>query len=208
MTFKFRCPACGKQLSASQSLVGREKACPRCRTKFTVPSPEQAALRMATASEPPAESSEHPALLLPQREKHEDLIDMTAMVDIVFFLLIFFLVTSMQALESVINLPAPQAASAAGARSASDYAKDPSYVNVSIEDDDRVFVEEEEAIGERDLRSKLRAAREKDADIRGILIKGSPDATNGAFVMVVDAAADAGMSELLFTVPDAESGGA
>ena len=45
---------------------------------------------------------------MPSTGKHEDLIDMTAMVDIVFFLLIFFLVTSMQSLESVINLPAPQ----------------------------------------------------------------------------------------------------
>ena len=35
---------------------------------------------------------------------------MTAMVDIVFFLLIFFLVTSMQSIEAVINLPAPAAA--------------------------------------------------------------------------------------------------
>jgi hypothetical protein len=36
---------------------------------------------------------------------HEDLIDMTPMVDIVFFLLIFFLTTSMTALQAVMNLP-------------------------------------------------------------------------------------------------------
>ena len=39
-----------------------------------------------------------------RRPKHEDLIDMTAMVDIVFFLLIFFLVTSMQSIEAVISI--------------------------------------------------------------------------------------------------------
>ena len=44
-----------------------------------------------------------------RRPEHKDLIDMTAMVDIVFFLLIFFLVTSMQSIEAVINLPSPQA---------------------------------------------------------------------------------------------------
>jgi hypothetical protein len=42
----------------------------------------------------------------PSKNAHdEDLIDMTAMVDIVFFILIFFLVTSLQALQSVLNMP-------------------------------------------------------------------------------------------------------
>ncbi len=39
--------------------------------------------------------------------KVEDLVDMTAMVDIVFFVLIFFMVTSMQGVFSSISLPAP-----------------------------------------------------------------------------------------------------
>ncbi|MEX2317129.1 MAG: biopolymer transporter ExbD [Pirellulales bacterium] len=186
MNFKFTCPACGKQLSASESLVGRQKSCPRCRTKFTVPTPQQAALRSPAAEAHPAESSEHPTLLFASKgKKDEELIDMTAMVDIVFFLLIFFLVTSLQSLESVINLPTPQASAASGVRTATDFANDPNYVTVTIEDDDRVFVEDEETIGERDLRSKLRAAREKNADLRGMMVSGAPDASHGTFVMVV-----------------------
>jgi biopolymer transport protein ExbD/DNA-directed RNA polymerase subunit RPC12/RpoP len=208
MTFKFTCPACGKQLLASERQAGRQKACPRCNTKFTVPSPEQAARGGPATDANPAESSEHPRLLLPQKDgKHEDLIDMTAMVDIVFFLLIFFLVTSLQSLESVINLPTPQASEAKGVRTATEIANDPNYVTVTIEDDDRMFVEDEEAIGERDLRSKLRQAREKDANLRGLLVTGSPDASHGRFVMVVDAGADVGLPELLFSVPDSDAGG-
>ena len=57
----------------------------------------------------PRRSADHPLVAHGRRPEHEDLIDMTAMVDIVFFLLIFFLVTSMQSIEAVINLPAPQA---------------------------------------------------------------------------------------------------
>ena len=37
----------------------------------------------------------------------EDLVDMTAMVDIVFFVLIFFMVTSMEGVYSSINMPSP-----------------------------------------------------------------------------------------------------
>jgi biopolymer transport protein ExbD len=203
LTFKFRCPACDKQLSATEALVGRQKSCPRCRTKFTVPTPEEAARRGSTQEAHPSESSEHPTLLFAAKEnKHEDLIDMTAMVDIVFFLLIFFLVTSMQSLESVINLPTPQATAASGVRTATEFANDPNYVTVTIEDDDRVFVEDEETIGERDLRSKLRQAREKNADLRGMMVSGNPDASHGTFVMVVDAGADVGLAELLFSVPE------
>ena len=43
----------------------------------------------------------------------EDLVDMTAMVDIVFFLLIFFMVTSMQGTFSSIRMPAPDSESIA-----------------------------------------------------------------------------------------------
>ena len=98
--------------------------------------------------------------MMGRRPKHKDLIDMTAMVDIVFFLLIFFLVTSMQSIEAVINLPAPQTPASAptACRRCPISANDPNYVVVTIDDDDAVDVDGEEAIGEQDLRAKLRAS--------------------------------------------------
>ena len=45
---------------------------------------------------------------MPKQPVFEDLVDMTAMVDIVFFLLIFFMVTSMQGLYSAISHSAAQ----------------------------------------------------------------------------------------------------
>jgi len=126
---------------------------------------------------------------------------MTAMVDIVFFLLIFFLVTSIQSLEAVIDLPAPQAqdSAATSVETVPDYTNDPNFVVVTIDADDAVWVEEEEALSEQDLRAKLRAARQ-EGDRDGMLIQGAGDATHGKFVMVLDAGADAGMKELLFSV--------
>jgi biopolymer transport protein ExbD len=142
---------------------------------------------------------------------HEDLIDMTAMVDIVFFLLIFFMVTSMAPLEAVINLPTPQPpdSTANNVETVPDYAEDPNMVVVTIDADNAVWVEGEEALSEQDLRSKLRAAM-RDGDRDSMLVQGAADATHGKFVMVLDAGAAAEMKEILFSVEEtdeAEDGG-
>jgi biopolymer transport protein ExbD len=187
---KFRCPDCGKKLSAPENSVGRQSSCPKCGAKFTVPTSEQASRRAKQAASDGL-ATEHALLLMPSASAHqEDLIDMTAMVDIVFFLLIFFLVTSMQSLESVINLPSPQASSTTSAISQpTDYLNDPSFIVVTIDEEDVIWVDDEEVYGEQSLRSKLRAAR-KDEDRTGLLVIGDPDATHGTLVGVLDAGAD------------------
>ena len=62
------------------------------------PPPKQATAASAPSPPPRAISqparSDKPPIVLPNRKHPEDLIDMTAMVDIVFFLLIFFLSSS------------------------------------------------------------------------------------------------------------------
>lgn len=206
MTIAFHCPYCGKKLGASETSIGKQKTCPKCRGRFTVPTAEAAAARAATTGNATEHVvNDHPLLFTSRRVEHKDLIDMTAMVDIVFFLLIFFLVTSMQSIEAVIDLPVPQApASAADSLHAvPDLANDTSSILVTIEGDDAIWVEDEEALSEQDLRSKLRAAKQKD-DRTSMTIKCSPDSTHGAFVSVLDAGADAGMTEIQFSVPPSE----
>lgn len=210
MAVQFRCKLCGKKLSAKPELVGRKLKCPYCRAEVTVPAEDEAALvgrgpEANTASsehdEPPTES---PLLLFKPKEKHEDLIDMTAMVDIVFFLLIFFMVTSMAPLEAVINLPTPEAEGAANdVQTVPNYADDPNMVVVTIDADDAVWVEDQEALSEQDLRSKLRTAV-SDGQRDTMLVQGSADATHGKFVMVLDAGASAGMKEIMFSVEETE----
>ena len=202
---RFNCPGCGKNLKAPVAAAGRQSMCPKCGTKVTVPavgyapSPEQ----QTTEQQPPA-ATEHALLLIPPRSpQHVDLIDMTAMVDVVFFLLIFFLVTSMQSLESVINLPSPKVSSSTSATTQpTDYLNDPTFIVVTIDEDDIVFVEDEEVYGDQNLRSKLRAARQEDPERTGMLVIGDPDATHGTLVGVLDAGADAGIKELLFSVSE------
>jgi biopolymer transport protein ExbD len=206
---RFTCPGCGKNLKAPDTAAGRKSTCPKCGTKVTVPAAGDAAAPSAKEpSEPPA--SEHGLLLVPPISSPQgDLIDMTAMVDIVFFLLIFFLVTSMQSLESVINLPSPKASSSAAATTKpNDYLNDPSFIVVTIDEDDVVYVEDEEVSGDQNLRAKLRELRKQDPDRTGMLVVGNPDATHGTLVSVLDAGADSGIKELLFSVADrSEKGG-
>src|SRR5437660_1336844 len=137
MKITFACPYCGKKLSASETSAGREKTCPNCRGRVTVPTSEAAVRRAKTGEAKPRTAADHPLLLMPRRTQHKDLIDMTAMVDIVFFLLIFFLVTSMQSIEAVINLPAPQppASAADSVQAVPDPSNDSNFVIVSIDAD-------------------------------------------------------------------------
>jgi biopolymer transport protein ExbD len=205
MTITFSCPHCGKQLGAPATLAGQARRCPQCRSNVVVPTAPVAAPR-ATAPTLAAPKTDQPPAFEPLNlgaaKKHpEDLIDMTAMVDIVFFILIFFMVTSLSALEAVIGLPSPEAQSANAVQTAP-AADDPGFVTVTIEGDDTVWLEDEEVFGEQDLRLKLRALRKEDPDVSGLMVIGNPEASHGALVMVLDAGADAGMGELRFSVSE------
>ena len=197
MSITFSCPRCGAQLAARDSRAGQQTTCAKCQAAVTVPPPDPG--REGDAAD------DHGFLLMPsERKKHEDLIDMTAMVDIVFFLLIFFMVTSMQALESVIGLPSPQSSSAApSATAAPDYANDPSFITVTIEADDTIWVEDEQVFGRQDLRIKLRNLRDEGFQPTGMMVIGNPEASHGQLVIVLDAGVDAGLEELRFSVANA-----
>jgi biopolymer transport protein ExbD len=147
-------------------------------------------------------TEELPPLVLPGRGHPEDLIDMTAMVDIVFFLLIFFLVTSLQALESVMNMPVPQASEGgvSTGRSMADLENDPNMITVRIEDDDSIWVEDVQVFNDQELALKLRAARQEGP--RSLLVIGDADASHGAAVRVFDAGAGAGVNGISLIVQE------
>ena len=200
----FDCPLCGKQLTAPDSKAGAEVTCPKCRAHIRPPAESQP--HRAAKSAP---ASDQAPLFSPvSGNEHENLIDMTAMVDIVFFLLIFFMVTSIQALESVIGLPTPQTADAAPtAQTVPDVANDPSFITVSIEADDTIWVEDEQVFGAQELRARLRDLRDQDFQPNGMIVFGHPDASHGSLVTVLDAGTDAGLQDLRFSVSESGNGG-
>jgi biopolymer transport protein ExbD len=186
MTVRFPCPSCGKSLRADSSEAGRKGSCRACGSTFVVP---------ATSA----------PLIVQSRPIHqEDLVDMTAMVDVVFFLLVFFLVTSTQVLQSAIRLPSAEARQSSDGKmqSIADYESNEDYVVVRIEPDDRLLVDDVEVLSEQDLRVKLRETRTRDNPPSGILVVGHADSTHGAAVQVFDAAADLGIQNVRLSVED------
>jgi biopolymer transport protein ExbD len=208
MTVRFSCPQCGKSLKARDADAGRTTVCKDCGTRILIPEPEPPAepeVKAISAAEQLA-AAEEEILPLPPRTHPEDLIDMTAMVDIVFFLLIFFLVTSLQAVLAVINLPTPQAAvGTAATRSIADYQNDPDFIIVRIEDDDSIWIEEVQAFTDQDIRVRLRSAGEELGRPPSVLVIGNADASNGAAVRVFDACAYAKVKNVSFLVQEGDS---
>lgn len=176
-----------------------------------VPPPLDQAANNSLAPPEPTPALAGPAaaiLLLPARAHAEDLIDMTAMVDIVFFLLIFFLVTSIQSLESVMDMPTPQASEGgvSTGRSMAELANDPNFITVRIEEDDSIWVEDTQVFSDQELILRLRTAKNEADGPRGLLVVGNADASHGSAVRVFDAGAAAGVSGISFVVQESDEG--
>ena len=113
--------------------------------------------------------------LPPPAGQAEDLVDMTAMVDIVFFLLIFFLVTSTQPVESTMDMPPPKAEGSAAATTSADQSDHADFIQVRIEEDDSIWVDDEQAFSEVDLRVRLKQARDDGTHGEGVFVMGDAD---------------------------------
>jgi biopolymer transport protein ExbD len=146
----------------------------------------------------------------PKRMAVEDLVDMTAMVDIVFFVLIFFMVTSMQGVYSSISMPTPdqQKVASQGRRSVAEFEK-ADFVIVRIDRDNTVWLNDREIPGEGDdnarsleLLVQLRALRQAGSASNKMLVMGNSEAKHGTVVMVLDAGSEAGMDEIQLAVDD------
>src|SRR4051812_40266995 len=144
--------------------------------------------------------------LPPPPKQSEDLVDMTAMVDIVFFMLIFFMITSTQPVESTMDMPPPKAEGSAAATTAADQSDHADYIQVRIEEDDSIWVDDEQAFSEADLRIRLKQARDDGTHGEGVFVMGDADASHGAAVKVFDACADSNLPNVLFAVQDKVGG--
>jgi biopolymer transport protein ExbD len=201
VAIEFPCPHCRKTLKAPESLAGRQGGCRYCRARVTVPVPA------ATPSPEPETQPAHAGPIAATNRpspKYEDLVDMTAMVDIVFFLLIFFMVTSMQAVSSSISLPPPdpQKISSQGQRTVASFESDENFVIIRIEDDDSVWLEGAEIPSEQELRSRLRAMKKSARGVNKILVLANGDAHQVTAVMVLDAGNDIGVEDIRLAIVD------
>lgn len=146
----------------------------------------------------------HSQALLQHKDKpHEDLIDMTPMVDIVFFLLIFFLTTTLTAVTAVMNLPKPaKATEGGGSSSVSDLAEDKDSLMVKIQEDDTFWIEDEQFFSDQDLRIRIRTAVAEAGRPLALIVVGNSDASYGAAIRVIDAGADAKVGSVSLLVQE------
>jgi biopolymer transport protein ExbD len=135
--------------------------------------------------------------------KVEDLVDMTAMVDIVFFVLIFFMSTSMQGVFSAIKMPTPnsQSSTSHGRRTLKDFEK-ADYIVVRIDRDNVVWLNDREIPSEHELLVQLRAVKQGSSAANKLLVLGNSEAKTDKVVEVLDAGCDAGMDEMQLAVDD------
>lgn len=193
MSISFACPSCQYVIKTTDEMAGRRARCPKCSAALTVPakSVEEAHDDHDDDHDEDDEEHEEHGLLPHKDHPHEDLIDMTPMVDIVFFLLIFFLTTSMTALQAVMNLPNPQKATEKGAaKSVAEMSQDSDTIMVTVQEDDTFWIDDEQCFSDQDLRLKIQAAV---ADSAGkpltLVVVTAADASHGAAIRVFDAGA-------------------
>ena len=212
-----KCPECGRKLKLPPQLEGHTVRCPHCSATI-----HAAAVAPSIPSAPPAASTpakestrqvarasfddderEMPMSRPTTMIDAEELIDMTAMVDIVFFLLIFFLVTSMAGIHSSAKMPRPETqAEETGsvAHGNEDPRNDPKAIIVTIKKDDTIEIDGVSFPDIGDLVVRLRQLRSTGGAATSMLILGHGDATHGTAVAVMDAGYEVGIDQLRMAV--------
>jgi biopolymer transport protein ExbD len=167
-------------------------------------------------SKQPQPSRRKPIIFREKRKAEEAEMDMTPMVDVVFQLLIFFMLTASFTMQKSLNVPKPQQDEASSqAQSVEDFQNNPEFVVVRIDAVNTYHVstaawpDEIEAPSEQELLVRLRLARQGDAQGNvpsKLLVIANGEALHERVVTAIDAGNDVGMEEVqLLTVEEDDS---
>lgn len=128
------------------------------------------------------------------------MIELTPLIDVVFLLLIFFMVTSTVARETVLSVLLPEAHGETMRSSET-------VLEIAITDDDEVFIAGEKisVVSYSSIQTRLRSLETANADSH-VMIRGSADARHSTVVLVLDALGGLGMNNvrILATDPDVQ----
>ena len=228
MAIQFRCFHCNQLLSISTRKAGLTTVCPSCLEEVLVPEdadegeipvsapiPEPGDTAPFQMVEAPVEEFRSPGRRkdddeeddedwnpATNRKAENDAIDMTAMVDVTFLLLIFFMVTASFAAQKVMEASRPQEeqeeeGSGGGAVSSVTSIDElsESSVVIDIDDHDRITIEGQPVEGMFALREVLsrKLLTEQKTEV---LIQAHYNALHGTVVSVTDTAMDVGMQRV------------
>lgn len=204
MKILFRCPDCSQRLSAPAELADGQMLCAQCGAKLEVPrppSPDAPHVR-----EPIANAAA--VRLRPDKQLCDGEMDMTPMVDVVFNLLIFFMVTASFSLQKAMQVPAPKSdqPSAATIQEVVEEDLDTITVRVDSHNTYRVICPEfdEEAPSAQELFAKLRAARAATPSANKLMVIAHGDARNDKVVTAMDAGMTVGMDGIKLTTVEVD----
>lgn len=144
----------------------------------------------------PSSQEEQPSFKLPKRRAEMEEMDLTPMVDVVFQLLIFFMVTASFSMQKSISAPTPEQNKKGVARSLQT-PEDMQEVAVVVRIDNRngVTVDDEPVGDLSDLPDVLRDRMRKEQKSE-MVVFADGDAQHRAVVTVIDAANAVGMQRI------------
>ena len=128
------------------------------------------------------------------REQEESEIDITPMLDVVFIMLIFFIVTASFVKESGIDVNRPDAATAE--------VKERGNILVAITDSNQVWIDRRQ-VDVRSVRANIERLRAENPQ-GAVVIQADKNSKNGLLVKVMDAARQAGVENVSLAATQSE----
>ena len=201
MPIRFRCDACGQFLGISRRRAGDVVRCPLCGADTQVP---QAQTQPEVAPQPSVPRSAALSIAVDEAEgglrlrkaetSFEDM-DLTPMVDVVFQLLIFFMLTASFATLRGLEVPSSDPNQKGARQSIPREELESRSIMVYIDERGTVSIDDQ-PVGdlvrlEDLLRDRMRAERKNE-----MVIEADDRATHGVVVAVKDAATGAGMERI------------
>ena len=131
--------------------------------------------------------------LRPNKKRGDLLIDLTPMIDVVFLMLIFFMVSTSFTANNSIKLDLPQSKAQAAN-------KDLEQVTVSVDEKGQLFVQEE-PVADGELRKRILNISKGDPNMR-VVIRADANAKHKRVVYILDTVRELGMGKVgIATVP-------
>ncbi len=131
--------------------------------------------------------------LRPRQKRSDLLVDLTPMIDVVFLMLIFFMVSTSFTANNSIKLDLPQSKAQAAN-------KEEKQVIISIKADGQLYVQDER-VKDADLRRRILNITKGDPNMR-VVIRADADARHKRLVYTLDTIRELGMGKVgIATVP-------
>jgi len=137
---------------------------------------------------------------LQDEDREEPEINLTSLIDVVFLLLIFFMVSTTFDRQALLRLDLPEATT-------SEADSVPRFIEVTVSEDGRVFIDDRLLTENtsRALRAVLSELRAQSPDIP-LVVRADERSSHGLVVMVLDAAAAEGINRVGIATVEATEG--